>query len=82
MSKYLIKTTEVYRADTEGEATALIEEAKKDGRFVLAKYSTEKKEVKSKGEVVEAYELVTLTKSFNDPKMPESVVDVEYNWEN
>jgi hypothetical protein len=81
MSKYLIKTTETYRADTEGEATALINAAKADDRFILSKYSTVQKEVKSKGEVVEEYYSVELTKKFNDPKYPESVIEIEYNAE-
>ena len=33
MSKYLIKTTEEHRADSEREAAELIEAAKKDGRY-------------------------------------------------
>ena len=40
MAKYLIKTTEEHRADTELEATELINAAKADGRYILAKYSS------------------------------------------
>ena len=75
MSKYLLKTTEEHRADTEAEATRLIEE---DGRYLLAKYSSVKKERKQKGEVVDEYFIVTLVKVFDDPKEPCGEASVEY----
>ena len=43
MSKYLIKSQEQWRVDTESEAKALIEEAKKEKSSTLAKYSSEYK---------------------------------------
>nr|DAG21778.1 MAG TPA: hypothetical protein [Caudoviricetes sp.] len=46
MAKYLITTTETYRVDTEAEATDLINNAKNDTNYVLAKYSTTKRERK------------------------------------
>ena len=49
----LISTVETHRFDTEKQATKTIEEAKQDGSYILSKYSTEHKERKSKGEVVE-----------------------------
>lgn len=70
MSKYLIQTTEVYRVDSESAAAALIEEAKTDRNFVLAKYSNEHKEKKAKGEVIDSWYRVTLVKSFTDEKEP------------
>lgn len=60
--KYLIETTEVYRADTQEEAEALIEEAKATG--VLAKYSYIYKEKKSKGEVIDNAFLIQLHKKY------------------
>ena len=68
--KFLISTTEVHRVDTENEAVMLIEDAKEDDNFILTKYSTEHKEKKAKGEIVEEYYKVTLTKSFTDIKEP------------
>ena len=62
--KYLIQTTEIYRASNEAEAQELINEAKQAGEYELAKYSSEKKEVKSKGEVVDEYWIVTIKKKF------------------
>ena len=76
--RYLIQTQEVYRADTDVEAQGLITEAKQAGEYELAKYSSEKKEVKAKGEVVDEYYKISLTKAFTDIKEPEVQVDVIY----
>ena len=78
MSKYLIKTTEEHRADSEAEAALLINAAKEDGRYVLSKYSSVKKEKKQKGEVIEEYYIVTLVKVFDDAKDPCGEAQVEY----
>lgn len=78
MAKYLIKTTEEHRADSEREAAELIEAAKKDGRYALAKYSSVHKERKQKGEIVDEYFIVTLVKVFDDPRDPHGEASVEY----
>ena len=78
MSKYLIQTTEVYRADSEIEAQEIIGAAKAAAEYTLTKYSSEKKEVKAKGEVVDEYYKISLTKAFTDIKDPEIQVDVIY----
>lgn len=78
MSKYLIKTTEEHRADSEAEAAELIDDAKHDSRYILAKYSSVKKETKQKGEVIDDYYIVTLVKVFDDPKAPNGEASVEY----
>ena len=62
MSKYLCKTTEEHRADTEAEATELINAAKSDSRYILSKYSSVHKERKQKGEIIDDYFIVTLVK--------------------
>ncbi len=69
--KYLVEVTEVYRVDTEQEVDQLIEEAKKDNRYELNKYSRIQREKKQKGEVVESWFRVTLNKRFCDEKEPE-----------
>ena len=46
MFEYLINTTEVYRVDTEKEAAELINNAKQNREYDLAKYSSTKKERK------------------------------------
>jgi hypothetical protein len=78
MSKYLLKTTEEHRADNEREAAELIETAKADNRYILSKYSSVKKERKAKGEIVDEYYIVTLVKTFDDPKDPIGEASVEY----
>ena len=78
MSKYLIKTTEEHRADSEIEATELINAAKADGRYILSKYTSVKKERKQKGEIVDEYYMVTLVKVFDDAKEPCGEATIEY----
>ena len=78
MAKYLIKTTEEHRADSEHEAAELINSAKADSRYVLSKYSSVKKEKKQKGEIVDEYYIVTLVKVFDDAKEPCGEASVEY----
>ena len=79
--RYLIQTVETYRADTEAEAQGLITEAKQAGEYALSKYVSEKKEVKAKGEVIDEFYKVTLTKVFTDLKEPETVASVIYEVE-
>lgn len=79
--KYLITTTEIYRVSSEDEATQLIENAKKESGYVLSKYSTQYKEKKQKGEVIEYWWKVSLTKEFNNEKNPEYDVNVSYSQE-
>ena len=77
--KYLISTTEIYRADSETEAVQLIEEAKADNHFILAKYSSQFKERKQKGEVIDSWYQVSLKKVFTDEKEPEFSCKVSYS---
>lgn len=76
--KYLIQTVETYRVDKEDEAKRMIEEAKSDNHFILKKYSSEYKEKKQKGEVINTYYKVTLTKAFTDEKEPEFRTEISY----
>ena len=78
MGKYLIKTTEEHRADSELEVTELINAAKADNRYLLSKYSSVKKERKQKGEIIDEYYIVTLVKVFDDPRDPQGEASVEY----
>ena len=79
--KYLIRSVETYRVANENEAKKTIEEAKKDKNYTLSKYSSEYKCTKSKGEVVDEWYRVTLTKDFNTEKEPDLYVDVTYKTE-
>lgn len=78
MNKYLVSATEVYRVDNEESAAALIDEAKAETKYILAKYSSVKKEKKAKGEIIDEWYQVTLVKKFNDEKDPISNIDVNY----
>ena len=79
MSKFLISTVETYRVDTDEEAKKLIEEAKNSSMFDLGKYSSEYKVKVSKGEIVDEYFKVVLTKKFNDIKEPSQHIKVDYD---
>jgi hypothetical protein len=80
--KYLIKTVETIRVASEQEAKEVIEQAKKDKTYTLSKYSSEYKCTKAKGEVVDEWFRVTLTKEFNAEKEPDSYVNVSYEISN
>ena len=76
--KFLISTTEIYRVDSEAEAEQLIQDAKTDDKFDLLKYTTEKKDIKLKGEIVDTDFKVSLNKAFNELKEPLNEVDINY----
>lgn len=78
MSEFLITTTEVYRADSEEAANYLIEMAKNDNSYSLVKYNCEHKIRTSKGEVIDEWWKVTLTKKFNNEKEPGVLVQINY----
>ena len=73
---YLIETTEVYRVDSEDEAKAIIEKAKKTS--TLVKYNCAYKERKQKGEVVDSWYKLTLVKRWDDEKEPCGATKVSY----
>ena len=79
--KYLVRTVETYRVATEAEAKKVIEEAKADKAYTLSKYSSEYKCSKAKGEVVDEWYRVILTKDFNTEKEPDRSVEVNYKTE-
>lgn len=74
--KYLIETTEVYRCDSEDEAKVLIEDAKRTS--TLKKYNCVAKERKQKGDIVDSWFKLTLTKSWDDEKEPCGSTVVSY----
>jgi hypothetical protein len=78
---YLIKTVEQYRVGTEAEAKKLIEDAKAEKGYTLSKYSSEYKCAKAKGEIVDEWFRVVLTKEFNVEKEPYCTVEVTYDVE-
>lgn len=76
--RYLIQVTETYRVDSEEQVMKMIDEAKKDNRFLLLKHTSQYKERKQKGEVIDAWYKVTLTKGFTDEKEPEATATINY----
>lgn len=78
MSKYLISTVETYWVGSEAEVEIMLEQAKNSNEFELTKYTSEKKDIKEKKEIVGSYYKVSLHKAFNDIKDPYTEVDVIY----
>jgi hypothetical protein len=78
MSVYLCSTVETYRADYEHEADELINMARESKIYDLKKSNVQKKEVKAKGDIVDEFFLVSLTKNIQDPKNPETIVKLNY----
>lgn len=77
--KYLIKTSEIYRADSEEEAKSVIEEAKKTSNVI--KYNSTYRCKKSKGEILDEWYKVEITKEWTDEKEPDNSVVVSYRTE-
>lgn len=77
--RYLTKTVETYRVATVEQAQAFHEELKNDNRFTVSSFTTKTKYIKEKKEIVEEYQLVTVTKLFNDEKEPDSEINVNYD---
>ena len=75
---HLIKTTEVYRVETEDEAKKFIEEQKQNDSYEMIKYSSEYKTKKAKGEIEDEWFRVTLVKNFDDEKDPIGSVKISY----
>lgn len=65
--KYLTKVVE-----------AFLKELKADHRFTVAKYSSTKKEKKSKGEVIDEWIRFEVTKLFNEEAEPTHDIDIDY----
>lgn len=68
MAQLLMKTTDVFRVDTEEEAMAMIEGAKSEqisGGFSVTKSGYVLKTKKVKGEVVDSWYICTIEKTFD-----------------
>ena len=67
MAQLLMKTTDVFRVDTEEEAMAMIEDAKEkqiEGSFNVSKSGYVLKTKKSKGEIIDSWYICTIEKTF------------------
>lgn len=76
--RHLIKATETYRIANENEVKTFIEELKSDPNFEIAKYSSQKKEKKKGGEVIDEWIRFEVVKLFDDEKEPLNSVEVNY----
>lgn len=76
--RYLTKVVETYRLASEKEVEDFLKELKSDPHFEVAKYSSTKKEKKSKGEVIDEWIRFEVTKLFNNEQEPDSQIDIEY----
>lgn len=76
--RYLTKVVETYRLSSEKEVEEFLKELKSDHRFTVAKYSSTKKEKKSRGEVIDEWIRFEVTKLFNDEAEPVDVINVNY----
>ena len=62
-----LSVVETYRIDTEAEVQTFIEHAKNEANrsgYILESYSSQLKEKKAKGDVIDAGYLVKLTKTY------------------
>lgn len=77
--KYLINVTETYRLDNEEEVEQVLEEAKHSKDYELSKYNCANKELKAKGEVIDSWFKLTLTKNFTSEKEPDRQIKISYD---
>lgn len=74
---YTLKTTNVYRVPTVEDALRLRKHLEKTCIGELVAFSYKTKYIKSKGEIVEEYQVVTATIAIDNEKDPEGVVTVD-----
>lgn len=79
--KYLCQVVETIRVSNVNEVEKLHTELKEDKRFELKKFEYAHKEVKSKNEVIDEYELVKATLVFNNEKEPSCSVNIDFDVE-
>lgn len=79
MSQYLVSVVESIRVANVNEVENLHNALKNDNHFELKKFEYAHKEVKSKGEVIDEYELVKATLIFNNEKEPTCAVKIDFN---
>lgn len=73
---YTLKTTTNYRVPTVEDALKLREYLEKENCGELASFKYATKYIKEKGEIVEEYQLVTVTFNVDNEKEPEGVMPV------
>jgi uncharacterized protein Yka (UPF0111/DUF47 family) len=76
--KILLSSVDTYRVDTVEEVEQLHEELKTNDNFTLVSFSYKTKQVKSKGEVIDEYQVAQAKKLFTDEKEPTADVRIIY----
>lgn len=76
--EYLISSTDVYRVSTVADVETLHEQLIQDSRFTLTAFSYKTKQVKSKGEIIDEYQVVSAKKVFNEEKEPNTYIGIDY----
>lgn len=75
---YITQVIETIRVPDVNQVEKLHTELKEDKRFELKKFEYTHKEIKSKGEIIDEYELVKATLIFNNEKEPTSDIKVDF----
>lgn len=78
---YVTQIVQSIRVPNVNEVEKLHKQLKNDNRFDLKKFEYQHKEVKQKGEVIDEYELVKATMTFNAEKEPTHYVGIEITLE-
>ena len=78
---YLINVTETYRVPTIADVEKLHSDLKNDIHFTLASFSYKTKQIKSKGEIIDEYQIVQVKKLFNEEKEPGRYIKINYEVE-
>ena len=76
--KILLSSVDTYRVNTVEEVEQLHEELKNNEYFTLASFSYKTKLVKSKGDIIDEYQVVQAKKIFTDEKEPTADITVVY----
>lgn len=76
--RYLTKVVETYRLENEQEVEKFLQELKEDNTFTVAKYSSSKKQKKSKGEIIDEWIRFEVTKVFNEEAEADTIIDINY----
>lgn len=77
-NKYTIQNVVTYRVPTVADVENLHEELLNNNNFDLVAFSYKTKYIKSKGQIVEEYQLVQAKMVFNDEKDPERHINIVY----
>lgn len=81
MARYLTSIVESIRVPNVEEVEKLHTELREDNRFELKKFEYTHKEVKSKGEIIDEYELIKATLVFNNEKEPTDIINIDFQIE-